>query len=72
MGLRQKEGKPYSFPPSVDTCIGVPFRDGRLKREVGMMVSPDLQLSVLTELMREAASFLVIVDQHSQLRVVHK
>lgn len=36
------------------------------------MVSPDFQLSVLAELFRETASFLVIVDQDPQLGVVHK
>jgi hypothetical protein len=36
------------------------------------MVSPDFQLSVLAELLREAASFLVIVDLLAQLRDVHK
>jgi hypothetical protein len=36
------------------------------------MVSLDFQLSVLAELLRDtAASFLVIVDHHSSLGVVH-
>jgi hypothetical protein len=36
------------------------------------MVSLDFQLSVLAELFRETASFLVIVDQVAQLGDVHK
>lgn len=62
----------YFFRPSVFTCIGVPLRDGPRNREFGLIVSPDFQLSVLAELFRETASFLVIVDQLAQLRDVHK
>jgi hypothetical protein len=78
-GLRQNKGywieikePTHFFLPSVFTCIGVPLRDGPRKREPGLMVSLDFQLSVLAELLRETASFLVIVDQLSQLRDVHK
>ena len=62
----------HFFLPSVFTCIGVPLRDGPRKREPGLTVSLDFQLSVLAELLRETASFLVIVDQLAQLRDVHK
>jgi hypothetical protein len=63
----------HFFLPSVFTCIGVPLRDdGPRNRELGLTVSLDFQLSVLAELLRETASFLVIVDQLSQLRDVHK
>jgi hypothetical protein len=41
--------------------MGVPLRDGSRNREFGMTVSTDFQLSVLAELFREKASFLVIV-----------
>lgn len=64
------------FRPSVFTCIGVPRRDGPRKSELGpLIVSVEIQLSVLelvAELLRDAASFLVIVDQHSELGVGHK
>jgi hypothetical protein len=35
------------------------------------MVSLDFQLAVLAELLRDTASFLVIVDRHSYLEDVH-
>ena len=77
--LRQNKGywieikePTHFFLPSVFTCIGVPLRDGPRKRELGLAVSLDFQLSVLAELLRETASFLVIVDQLAQLRDVHK
>ena len=40
----------HFFLPSVLTCIGVPLRDGSRKREPGLTVSLDFQLSVLAEL----------------------
>ena len=55
--------------------MGAPLRDGPRKSELGLMVSVESPLSVLelvAELLREAASFLVIVDQHSKLGVGHK
>lgn len=49
---------------------GVPFRDDDGRKSDGLIVSVDFQLSVLelvAELLREVASFLVMVDQESQL-----
>jgi hypothetical protein len=66
------EGMAYLFFPSVFTCIGVPLRDGPRKSEPGLMVSLDFQLSVLAVLLRETASFLVMVDQDSELGVGHR
>lgn len=64
------------FLPSVFTVIGDPRRDGLRKSEAGpLMVSVDFQLSVLelvAELLRAAASFLVIIDQIAQLGVGHR
>ena len=60
---------------SVFTCIGVPLRDEpRNTVWPGLIVSVDFQLSVLelvAELLRKASFFLVIVDQQSQLSIVH-
>lgn len=61
----------HLFLPSVFTVIGDPRRDGLRNSEVGpFTVSVDFQLSVLAlvaELLRAAASFLVIIDHSRRL-----
>lgn len=61
--------------PSVFTFIaGTPRREAPRNRVEGLIVSLLFQESVLDEvavLSRDGASFLVIVDQDSQLGVVH-
>lgn len=67
----QTKLKSHLFFPSVFTLIGEPRRDGWRKIEVvAFTVSVDFQLSVLelvAELLRAAASFLVIIDQYLSL-----
>jgi len=71
-----RKGKSHLCLPSVLTVIWWPLRDGPRKSEPGpLIVSVDFQLSVLevvAVLLRTAASFLVIVDQLSQLGDSHK